>query len=297
MKDLEKYLNDYLDYLEVKNYSDRTITSKMYSITNFNIWLKENSIIKITTRAAEKYRNYLINKKQNSVSTQVHKLSDIKNFLKYLVARNEILTNPFDLMKYPKIRYKLKWKLLQPLEIQQSIKEYNIKGVKEFRNVTIVKVLYSTGIRSNELSHIKINDIDYKNEMIRILKGKGDKERVTPASKDTVETIKEYVLNYRDQLFIGRDPEYLFLTRVGTKIFRTDLNKYVKKVLGNEISPHCLRVACATHMLRNGADIRYIQEQLGHSDIAATVRYILLEKSELKKIHSKSHPAEKDYLR
>ncbi|MBP7652585.1 tyrosine-type recombinase/integrase [Candidatus Dependentiae bacterium] len=296
-------LNEYIEYLQSLNYVQATIKGRKLRLLKFIDWLNENKFAgkNLNVEIIEKYKDYLIHKpnenfkskKNIAVSTQIRRLIYIKQFCLFLVKTGVLLHNPVSLIKYPKVYYKIKWKLITDEQLAEKIKNYELNSPEDYRNLAIVKLLYSSGMRAAELVYVELADIDYETEFVRIRQAKGGKERVEPISADTVKTLKNYVENHRPALINHLSKNFLFVSGAGGILTNPALSRYIQKVIGKEYTAHCLRVACSTHMMKYGADIRFVQQQLGHTSLNSIEPYIRLEKSELKKIHTQTHPAEK----
>lgn len=300
MGELEKHLQNYLDYMRGRNYAKRSIEDMKWHIRYLINWLKEKNIDNVTREAASQFQLHLLDKRRAdtsnklSLATQKKYLTCIKIFFDYLLQSGKSLENPFAALSYPRIYQKMRWELLSAERIAALLQKIKHTNILHFRNSAMLCLLYAAGIRINELIEMHLCDIDYEQFLIKIRCGKGGKERIIPVSGAVLGIIKIYVLYYRQALLKTGGQPYLFLSESGKKLYRANINYTIKKIFGGSVSAHCLRVACATHMHKNGADIRYIQEQLGHKTIDMTERYIKLEKSELKRIHSLTHPAERN---
>ena len=160
----------------------------------------------------------------------------------------------------------------------------------------MLEVLYATGMRVSELINLKLSDIDYSEDYVRVM-GKGSKERIIPLNDISLKYLKEYIDNYRNSLLKNKNSEYIFISHVGTKISRQAFFKIIKKEclkcgITKDVSPHTLRHSFATHLLNNGADLRIIQEFLGHSDISTTQIYAKILNDTIKRDYL-NHPRSK----
>lgn len=305
MVELAQYVNDYLNYLSIKNYSQLTIKEYRYELNYFLRWLNEKKLLLVSQLTYEvllEYQGYL-NKcissnthKNLSSTTQGKKLTVIRELFKYIVKIDVLLFNPAQKLKLPKEQNTIYWSLLTLGNIRKILLNPNLALPIGYRDRTILEVLYSTGVRASELCNLKLNDIDYINNTI-LIKGKGNKERIVPICDRALKFIKEYINRIRKSYITVKSKQYIFLTYQGNKLSKISLAKVIKfhaKKCGlkKKVSPICFRIACATHLLKNGADIRYVQQLLGHAKIDTTMRYLRLDKSELKKIHSRTHPRE-----
>ena len=286
----EEYYNKYLDYLQFeRKLSKNTILSYQDNLKRFEIFLNGQKITDLTRGDIEKYLEF--NNKMAEKS-RAHYLTVIKNFYEFLVLEDLINYNPCETIKQPKIS--------QTLPIYLTEKETNqlldikLNTAFDYRNKTMLELLYATGIRVSELVNLKLNNIDLENDLIRIM-GKGSKERISPITNEAEKYLIIYINKYRNDLLKQKDSEYLFINNQGQKISRQGFFKNLKKIakkqgIEKEISPHTLRHSYATHLLNNGADLRIIQELLGHSDISTTQIYTHLLNEEVKNEYFNHHP-------
>jgi len=193
---------------------------------------------------------------------------------------------------------KLEKKLPDFLTFEEVDKLLNINPTKpiDYRNVAMLETIYASGLRVSELVDLKINNIDFDECILRIY-GKGSKERIVPINDASKNALKTYINDYRDYLLRGKDSEYVFINNLGTKITRQGFFKILKKVCNENgikktVSPHTLRHSFATHLLNNGADLRVIQELLGHSNLTTTQIYSHLTNEKVKEDYQ-NHPRNK----
>ncbi len=246
-------------------------------------------------------RAYLahLNEKQYSKATIARKLATLRSFYKFLVKRNEITDNPVAAIRTPKQEKKLP-RFLDYEEVKRLLETPPTDNWLGARDRAILETLYSTGIRVSELVALNMNDIDFLGEVVHI-RGKGKKERIAPISSSALQTIQRYMeyRNKRAQNNSNFDSKVLFVNkhgkRLSTRSVRRKMDKYLKMAgLDPSISPHTLRHSFATHMLNNGADLRSVQELLGHQSLSTTQIYTHLSTAKLKKIYEGSHPRETD---
>ena len=231
-------------------------------------------------------------KKENLKSqTSAHYLTSIKNFHKFLVQNGYLKYNVSKTVERPKLTKKLP----NVLSIEDVYKLLDIKLVTSFdyRNKCMLELLYGTGLRISELLSLTINDIDTINCTVRCI-GKGDKERIVPINDYIIESLNNYLI-VRPELLKEKNTKELFLNSRGYKISRVGFFKILKKLLLEKgldpnISPHTLRHSFATHLLEYGADLRVIQEMLGHSDISTTRIYTHITNRKVKDDYQKYHP-------
>ena len=242
----------------------------------------------------ETIRNYLYNNLSNKKSrSQARSISAIRSFFNYLIFEGYIKKSPISDIELPRLEKKLP-EVLTELEIEKLIKSFNIKENFGQRNRAIVEVLYGTGMRVSELVNLKLSNIFFKENIIKII-GKGNKERFVPLGRVASNEIREY-LKIRDNLIIdSKFLDIVFLNRYGrgltrSMIFKIISDGYKRIGLNKKISPHTLRHSFATHLLKNGADLRTIQIILGHESITTTEIYTHLDTYHLEEVLKKYHP-------
>ncbi|MHC4743558.1 MAG: tyrosine recombinase XerC [Planctomycetota bacterium] len=240
-----------------------------------------------------------LNEKDYSKATIARKLATLRSFYKFLVKRNEITTNPVVAVRTPKQEKKLP-RFLEYEEVKRLLETPPMDNWLGARDRAILETLYSTGIRVSELVALNMDDIDFLGEVVHI-RGKGKKERIAPISSSALQVIQHYMeyRNKRAQSNTNFDPKVLFVNkhgrRLSTRSVRRKMDKYLKMAgLDPSISPHTLRHSFATHMLNKGADLRSVQELLGHQSLSTTQVYTHLNTSKIKEIYDSAHPREAD---
>ena len=235
----------------------------------------------------------------NSVFHQNNTLKAIKGFFRYLAENNYLVSDPSRDVSYARTPKRLPRSILTGPEAKKVIHAPNTKTATGYRDRAIIEVFYSTGIRRNELINLELADVDYHEGFVRVNSGKGNKDRVVPIGKIACRYIENYVKGVRPMLVKDPTDNHLFLTINGTKISENRvwqlIKIYSKKTkIKKNITPHTFRHTCATLMLKNKANIRHIQELLGHSSLESTQVYTAVTITDLKEVHSKCHPREKD---
>jgi integrase/recombinase XerC len=242
-------------------------------------------------------RSYMayLNEKQYSKATIARKLATLRSFYKFLVKRNHIGSNPVVVIRTPKQEKKLP-KFLEYEEVKRLLNTPPVNTWLGARDRAIMETLYSTGIRVSELVALNMDDIDFLGEVVHI-RGKGKKERIAPIGSSALQVIQHYMeyRNKRAQNNSNFDTKVLFVNkhgrRLSTRSVRRKMDKYLKMAgLDPSISPHTLRHSFATHMLNNGADLRSVQELLGHQSLSTTQVYTHLTTSKLKEAYDNAHP-------
>jgi integrase/recombinase XerD len=231
-----------------------------------------------------------------ALRSQAQILGVVKGFTRFLKDQDYLVSDPGQALKLPKKPHTLPKAILSPKEVKQMLEAPDMQTNRGYRNRIVLEILYDTAIRRAEASHIKVTDLDLEAGFIRI-QGKGDKERVVPLSKRVCELVKNYILMVRPHLLQGEDQGYLFLNRWGEQMLPMSIWGVVKTTvkqagIRKSVSTHTFRHTCATHMLRNGAPVRHLQEMLGHESLESTQIYTRVTINDLKKIHAKYHPSE-----
>ena len=267
-----EYINKYLDYLKYeRKLSNNTYESYRYNLEKFSDFFKGKNLLKLET---DEIRDFLYDDNVTA-KTRAHYLTVINSFYNFLFENDLILKTPTSTIKLPKLEKKLP----EFLTIEEVDKLLSINPMKptDYRNVAMLETLYATGLRVSELVGLEISNIDFDECTIRVF-GKGSKERIVPMNDSAKNALKIYIEEYRDYLLKDKSSSYVFINNLGTKITRQGFFKILKKIcrengIDKHVSPHTLRHSFATHLLNNGADLRVIQELLGHSNITTTEIY------------------------
>lgn len=299
---MEHYIIMFKKYLlHERNYSEHTVINYEVDLRDFQEFMEYEDITKLSEITYQDTRKYLafLHRRNLSKTTLARKISSLRTFYNFLLSKNYVTENPFLMLSLPK-----KDKKIPRFFYQQEINElYNSIDVKEplgERNLAIVELLYGSGLRVSELCALKIGDIHFSQNIIYV-KGKGSKVRVVPMTKYCVEALETYLNNERKQLLMKSksNTEIVFLNNQGkqltTRGVRDILNRIIKKTIKiSNISPHMLRHSFATHLLDSGADIRSVQELLGHSQLTTTQIYTHVSKEKLKQVYMNTHPHAKE---
>ena len=295
--DWNQAIKDYKSYLKIErglslnsivSYENDTLSLKNYILDNK---IKESPI----ECTPDTVNSFIYNSsKKNSPRSQARKISGLKSFFKFLVFEGYLKSSPMSNIESPKLGRKLP-DILNVEEISQMISSINIKEKFGQRNKTIIEILYGTGIRVSELIELKISNIFFKENLIRVL-GKGDKERFVPIGLKAKKSIIDYINNDRKSQKIEESSnDILILSKYGKKITRHMIFTLIKNIskksgITKKISPHTFRHSFASHLLKNGADLRTIQLILGHENITTTEIYTHLDSKHLLNVMKKYHP-------
>ena len=291
MDDMIKKFLDYLNY--EKNYSFNTIIGYQNHIELFNDFLKNKGITSfkdVSYNIIRNYINYLYEKKYSAKSICNH-ISSLRSFFKFLKNNEYISLNPILLIENPKLEKKLP-KYLYYEDIEKILNIPDLSTDVGIRDALILELLYVSGIRVSELVNIKISNIDFNNQKIKII-GKGNKERIVMYGCKCKKLLNDY-LKVRNN-FIKDDNEYLLLgvkgKQINDRMVRTIINNLaIKAGLNLKISPHTFRHTFATHMLNEGADLRSVQELLGHENLSTTTIYTHVTNERLRNVYLHTHP-------
>ena len=295
----------YLEHMTVTNSPERTVQNRRAYLRYFFDWLDERGITdprEVTQIIIERYQRYLFQYKRQrdqkplSVREQYGRLTALRAYFKFLARRHHTLYNPAAEIDMPRLPKKLPQHVLTVSEAEQVLAVPDLDTVLGLRDRAILEVFYSTGIRRGELIDLNIYDIDHDRGTIFIRCGKGDKDRIVPIGDRALSWLDKYLFEVRPRLAVEPDAGVLFLTELGEFISHTHLTLRVRKIINasgitKSGSCHLFRHTMATLMLENGADIRYVQEMLGHARLETTQIYTKVSIRKLKEIHTSTHPA------
>ena len=283
-------INEYLEYLKIeKKLSDNTVLAYQNDLKYYLKYIKKDKVLDVTYEDVIKVIKEL--KKNNLDSKSInHAIGTYKSMHAYFSIVYNI-PNTIENIK----RLKTKKSLPKVLTIEEVDKLLNIdcKTNYDYRNKAMLELLYSSGLRISELLNLTLNDIDFTNDVVRVY-GKGSKERIVPLGDYAISALKKYIYEYRNSL-IKYPTDILFLNNHGNIMSRSGFFKIINRIalengIEKEISPHVLRHSFATHLLEGGADLRSIQELLGHENMSTTSIYTHLRSDLLKKSYDEYHP-------
>lgn len=294
---LESVIENYLEYvLKELNYSIQTMAGYKKDLMAYSDFLKQHNIdyLRINKKEIMSYMKYLDYLKYSNKTISRH-LSSIRGFYNYLVNIKLIEANIFRRIKNPKVEKKLP-NYLNVIEIEEILDKLNEVSKEDIRDKFLFELLYSTGIRVSEASALKLKDIDMGSLSIRIF-GKGNKERIVYYGDVCANLLNKY-LKVRNEFLIKGNCEYLFINKNGDRLSRSSMEYIINQVIvktsiKHKISPHVLRHTFATHLLDNGADLRSVQELLGHDNLNTTEIYTHVSNERLRAAYLKYHPNKK----
>ena len=285
-----EYISEFLSYLELDlNYSNNTIMSYDNDLKRLNKYFKNKDFLKLSVNDLVKFISSLKDLSPSSIS---HMISTLKTFYSYFIKIEKIKINPTDALKSPKLGLHLP-KYLSIDEIDKLL-DIDVNDPFQARNKAILELMYATGLRISEVISLEFKNIDFEECIVRVI-GKGSKERIVPINDYALNALNTYLEEYRPLMIKNEVNNYLFLNNHGKQMTRQGVFKMIKaeclkKGITKDISPHTIRHTFATHLLENGADLRIIQELLGHSDISTTQIYTHLTNDELKSDYKKYFP-------
>lgn len=301
---LARALAEFLEAGRVTGISQATTRLRDLAVRRFILWCAERSLTKpteITLPILERYQRHLYHyRKPNgeplSFSSQYAQLVPLRAFFAWLTRSRHILYNPASELQLPKVMPNLARYVLTTADVERVLGQPDVSTLLGIRDRAMMEVLYSSAIRRSELRRLTLFDVDTKKGTLLVREGKGRKDRLVPLGSRACAWVDKYLLDVRPELTAGNDDRTLFLTLQGQAFTDYALGDTVKGYLegaGIEAqgSCHLFRHACATHMLENGADTRYIQALLGHADLSSTQIYTHVAIHKLKEIHAATHPA------
>lgn len=295
---IKKYIDDFIEYLKIeKMYSEHTVINYKKDLEKFEIFLTQECIYELSDINYTVVRNYLahLNNQKCKPKTVTRNISAIRSFYKYLIKNGIITDNPMTLISNPKLEKKLP-NFLYYDDLEKLINTPDDSTVLGIRDQLILEILYSTGIRVSELVNIKLSDINFIDNSIRIL-GKGSKERIVYYGSKCKEKLDKYLEKSRNKIIEKnkKTSDFLLLNNNANKLTTAGIRFIINKVvdvcaLRYNVHPHMLRHTFATHMLNEGADLKTVQELLGHENLATTQIYTHVSNERLRNVYLKTHP-------
>lgn len=296
MEGSSQLVDEYLNHLKVeRGLSQNTIISYRLDLEQYLTFLRSNSIKKLTSITPAHLFSYMVylEKKGYSPSSRSRKCASIKTFHKFLVKEDYLTSDPTTSLSHPKKARKLPG-VLTFEEVERLLNSPGSDEILTVRDRAMLELIYSSGLRVSELISLEINDVDLEVGFLRC-RGKGSKERVVPIGSFAITAIRNYLATARGRLSKNRRSKALFLNRFGNRLTRQGfwkiLKSHAKKAqIKRDVKPHTLRHTFATHMLKGGADLRSVQEMLGHSDISTTQIYTEISRDHLREEYYSTHP-------
>ncbi|MBU1121351.1 MAG: site-specific tyrosine recombinase XerD [Candidatus Omnitrophica bacterium] len=289
------YFDSFIDYLRVeKGLSNNSIISYSHDLKKYGQYLEDKGLVVSSKITRRDITDFLFSLRKEVSPTSISRvLSTIRSFHRFLLREKISSSDPSELIEAPKVEKKLP-NFLTFDEVIRILKVSNLKTRYGIRERAILELMYATGLRVSELAALKISDINLEVGFIKC-KGKGSKERIVPLGGVAKKFLEKYLSGIRDLFLKEKISFFLFVRQGGKTLSRQSVWKIIKKVvekaqIKKKVSPHTLRHSFATHLLERGADLRSIQEMLGHASITTTQIYTHINQVRLKEIHRKFHP-------
>jgi len=292
---MEALVQKFVNFLERdKRLSVNTLQSYRRDIEQYFSYLREINLQNISNSNKTTVITYLLylQKKGRATSTISRNLASIRSFYQYITKNKLIDHDPTADLESPKVEKKLP-QILSPEEVELLLEQPQCIDLKGYRDKAMLELLYATGIRVSELIQLDVTDVNI--DLAYIKCSKGSRERVIPIGSIAINALKEYLNKARPLLIQHNDEKALFVNINGGRLTRQGFWKIIKQYknqaqISKEITPHTLRHSFAAHLLENGADLRSIQEMLGHSDISSTQIYAQIAKNRIREVYKKTHP-------
>ena len=300
---LRAWAGNFLESQRVRNFSDRTIHHRAYHLEVFITWAEARDVkrpTEVTRPILERYLRHLYHRRQEngralSVTAQLGAIGAVRAYFRWLNKQNVLLWNPASDLELPRVERRLPKGVLTIEEAEKILAQPDVRVPMGLRDRAMLEVLYSTGMRRAELAGLELFDIDAERGTILIRLGKGRKDRMIPIGERALAWIDRYVSDVRPSLLVSSAEKALFLTSAGEAFIPESLTNLVSRHveasgIGKKGACHLFRHTAATLMLEGGADIRYIQELLGHASVKTTQIYTQVSIRKLKQVHAETHP-------
>jgi integrase/recombinase XerD len=300
---LTAYMNAHFEWMGVTGYSEDTVRARRTALRRFIVWCEERALRDpkdITKPILERYQRHLFyyrkaDGRPMTLGSQFGCLAPLKTFFKWLAKENHILYNPASELTLPKLPKHLPRVILSIQEVEAILREAEPTTASGLRDRAMLETLYSTALRRMELTGLALYDVDLTRRLVMVREGKGKRDRVVPIGERAAAWVDKYLQEARPQLLVGA-AEALFLTDYGEPMAPEYVADRVRRYMHfagikKPGACHLFRHACATHMLENGADTRFIQALLGHAELGTTQIYTRVSIDKLREIHDATHPA------
>jgi integrase/recombinase XerD len=300
---ITRYMDEHFEWMLITGYTADTVRGRRQAIRRFIAWCDDRGLSdpkEITKPILERYQRHLFYYRKAdgaplSLGSQHAALTPLKTFFKWLAKENHILWNPASELELPPQPKHLPRALLSIEDVEAILRAADHASITGLRDRAMLEVLYSTGLRRTELANLRRYDADLSRLIVFVREGKGRKDRVVPLGERAGLWLDKYMAQSRPQ-FIGAECDALFVNDYGEPVtpdyLASKVRRYMEEAgIDKPGSCHLFRHACATHMLDNGADIRFIQAMLGHAALSSTERYTHVAIGKLQQIHAATHPA------
>jgi integrase/recombinase XerD len=297
---------DWLEHLRTRNYAEETLTGRLFGLKSFMLWAEARDVTRaaeVTRPILETYQRFLARHepatgRRLAWSTQRERIGMLRDWFRWLTRQNVILHNPASELELPRTEKRLPVAALTPREVAQLMAVPDVADPLGLRDRAMLEVLYATGLRRSELCRLECPDVNPERGTVTVRQGKGNKDRVAPLGPRAALWVERYVRQVRGRLLIDMRTPALFLTGYGgpfnPDVFSRMVSGWMARAgLEKRGSCHLLRHTCATHMLEGGADIRFIQQLLGHEKLETTAIYTEVTIRQLLEVHARCHPSGK----
>ncbi|RJO65607.1 MAG: site-specific tyrosine recombinase XerD [Candidatus Omnitrophota bacterium] len=293
---MQELIETFIAYLTVeRGLARNSILSYKKDLYSYADFLEKKTGLSLSKTTRNDITNFMLSQKDRGLSANSisRRLAAIRMFYRFLVRERILKSDPSSLIDSPKLWKKIP-ETLSVNEIELLLAQPETRNVQGMRDKAILEVLYATGMRVSEAAHLKMDGVNVEVGFLRCI-GKGNKERIIPLGKKAIAGLRRYLEASRPHLLKQKTSEFVFISRFGKGLSRQSLWKLIKKYaksarIKKPIRPHILRHSFATHLLERGADLRSVQEMLGHANIATTQIYTHINKDRLKAIHRMFHP-------
>ena len=295
---------DWLEHLRSRNYSEETLTGRLFGLKSFMLWAEAREVTRaceVTRPILETYQRWLARHepatgRRLAWSTQRERIGMLRDWFRFLTRRNVILHNPASELELPRTEKRLPVAALLREEVARLFAVPDLSDPLGLRDRAMLEVLYATGLRRSELCRLECPDVNTERGTVTVRQGKGNKDRVVPLGPRAAAWVERYVREVRGRLLIDTRTPELFLTGYGgpfnPDVFSRMVSGWMARAgLEKRGSCHLLRHTCATHMLEGGADIRFIQQLLGHEKLETTAIYTEVTIRQLLEVHARCHPS------
>lgn len=303
---LALWRDGYLESLASRNYSEGSLQGRRDALKVFLLWAAERELTRasqITRPILESFQRWLwrytkANGQRLGWSTQRNRLGIIKDFFRWMTRQNVLLHNPASELELPRMEKRLPQEVLSLAEVEKLLAVPDVTDPLGVRDRAMLELFYSTGLRRTELCRLELSDLNTERRTIHVRQGKGKKDRMVPVGLRAIDWLDRYLKEVRPRLCLDTRTPALFLTGYG-EAFNPDVlsrmvSGWLKQAgLKRQGCCHVLRHSCATHMLENGADIRFIQQLLGHEKLDTTAIYTEVSIKQLQEVHARCHPSSK----
>jgi integrase/recombinase XerD len=293
---MKEFITSFLDYLSVeRGLAKNTIMAYREDLEAYAAFLSSKGMTSVSASGKNDIINFMFSQKDQGIAANsiARRLAAIRMFYRFLVRERVLKEDPTSLIDSPKLWKKIP-ETLSVNEIEALLAQPEMRTLQGIRDRAILETLYATGMRVSEAVNLKLDDLNLDVGFLRCI-GKGNKERIIPLGKKAITSVSKYMTSVRPALLKKKSCDCLFVSRLGSKISRQSFWKLIKRYakqarIKKPMKPHILRHSFATHLLEHGADLRSVQEMLGHSNIATTQIYTHINKDRLKAVHKMYHP-------